>query len=388
MSTTRKGGSRRRRAVRRRRDVQRGRRAEEGELAPPRRPGRRRASGRAWPATMSSKSARLAASRVALVATMRTAVGARARGRRRRTRPARRGCARSPPARAGRCVDALTEPHDLHPAEQVDARGRPAGRRRRAGGWSWCRSRWRRPGSRRLLARQGAGPGGPPLPHALDGPVADRVHAGPDGERVPGQRVQALDPVGHAARGHPRGQHVARVARGEVGLVRRQVPAARARGRWPARPATRASGRPTPAGWRRRWPAGRSGSTASGTGCRPPAAARSRRRRAGRRGTGARPPRARGAPGRAAGRRSRSRLGRSVDRRRVIRRPPRPTASARRTRGLGARAGRRRRGGRASRSRPCRRRPSPAGRPAARRSAGRGPAARWNAGSTPAAAGR
>ena len=113
---------------------------------------------------------------------------------------------------------------------------------------------------------------------------------GPGGERVADQHVQALHPVRHAAGAAPRSRrHVReRPAPRQVGLVRARGSRRRARGRWPAARSSRASARRTPAGRRPRPPAGRSGSTASGTACRPPAAARSRRRRAGRTGSGAR----------------------------------------------------------------------------------------------------
>ena len=149
------------------------------------------------------------------------------------------GAARAPSG-ASRpvAVDALAEPDDLHPAD----RRRPAcprrrRRRRRAAGASWCRSRWPRPApghgpASYLAARARRHPGGThgPAPTTARRPqdlVAERVRPGP-AQRVRGQRVQALDPVGHAAGaehavdlGHV-GPSAAR-ARGQVGLVRGPV---------------------------------------------------------------------------------------------------------------------------------------------------------------------
>ena len=64
-----------------------------------------------------------------------------------------------------------------------------------------------------LLGGQGARPGGPPLAHLLDGAVTDRVDPGAGGQGVPGQGVQALDPVGHSAGGQPRVGSTSRASR-------------------------------------------------------------------------------------------------------------------------------------------------------------------------------
>ena len=92
------------------------------------------------------------------------------------------------------------EPDDLHPAQQVGVRavGRDVGDQQadRVGA-----AVDRGDPGHASSSRLGAGAGRPPLPHLGDRAVADRVDARPGGERVPGQGVQALDPVGHAAGG-------------------------------------------------------------------------------------------------------------------------------------------------------------------------------------------
>ena len=201
-------------------------------------------------------------------------------------------------------VDALAEPDDLHPPEQIGLRGPPAGSRRPAGGSSWCRSRSRRPGSR--LPRVGCAQG--PAAHHSPSRSTARSPIGftprPRPARAPASTCRHLTRSGIPPAVIRDRQHVAeRVPGGEVGLVRGRyrrgelgvggqlvLPLAHQPGRLePARP------RPSRAG--------RSGSTASGRRAVLAAAARSRPRRAGRRGTDARPRRGRAAAGRAAGRR-------------------------------------------------------------------------------------
>ena len=215
----------------------------------------------------------------------------RARGRRRRTRRAPAGCARSPPG-ASRPVASTPWPSRTISIRRSRSVCAPVGRDvgdQQADRVGAAVDRGDA-ASRAVLGGWAHGPGRPPLPHLLDRAVADRVDPGPGGQRVRGEGVQALDPVGHAA-GASSGWAARRGRRGWPGRPRaRPGSRPRARDRWPARPATRASGRPTPAGWRPPSPGGRSGSTASGTACRPPAAARSRRRRAARTGSGARRP--------------------------------------------------------------------------------------------------
>ena len=149
--------------------------------------------------TMSSKSVRLAASRVALVATMRTAVAPSSRAAAAysastiRVRSIASGASR--PVASTPCPSRTTS---IRRSRSVCAPGRRA-RRRRAGGWSWCRSRSPRPGSCAVLRTAGRRAGRPPLPHLRDRAVTDRVDARAGGQRVRGQRVQALDPVGHPA---------------------------------------------------------------------------------------------------------------------------------------------------------------------------------------------
>ena len=152
------------------------------------------------PRTMSSKSPRLAASRVALVADHAHRRRAELARRRRRTRRARAGCARSPPGPAGRW------------RRRPGRAGRPpsaaAGRcARRRPATSATSSRMELvPQSmaatrvtRRPRSGWAHGPGRPPLPHLGDARSPIGLTPGPGRQRVPGQRVQALDPVGHAA---------------------------------------------------------------------------------------------------------------------------------------------------------------------------------------------
>ena len=67
-----------------------------------------------------------------------------------------------------------------------------------------------------------ARPGGPPLPERVEHLVAERVDAAALGQRLAGEHVQALDPVGHAAGGDAGdlGHLADRGPRGEVGVVR------------------------------------------------------------------------------------------------------------------------------------------------------------------------
>ena len=146
--------------------------------------------------------------------------------------------------------------------------------------------------------------GGPPVAERVEHLVAERVDAAALGERLAGQHVQALDPVGHPA-GRDAGdlgdaRPIAARAAGEVGAraPRRTPPPARGRRRagpaislhQPRRPRACRSGRR---------PAGRSGRRSSGTACRRAAAARWRRRRGCRTGSGARSRGSRAAAGRA-----------------------------------------------------------------------------------------
>ena len=74
-----------------------------------------------------------------------------------------------------------------------------------------------------------AGTARPPLTQLVEHLVAQRVHAATLGQRLRGEHVQALDPVGHATGGDARDlRHVADLGldlgpRGEVGLVRPPV---------------------------------------------------------------------------------------------------------------------------------------------------------------------
>ena len=78
--------------------------------------------------------------------------------------------------------------------------------------------RLRRPLGRRI-------PTAPPLGQGGQRLVAERVRARTFGERVRDEHVQALDPVGHPARGHAGdlGHHLDRLPRGEIALVCRAV---------------------------------------------------------------------------------------------------------------------------------------------------------------------
>ena len=230
----------------------------DGRRRPPPRRGRRHAAGRA---VHSGRAPRAAA------------------GRARRRVPA--GIAAGPPrpGRGRRHVPDLPVrrrpvPHRGHPP--VRRRGRAAGPRDRRGVYA--------------LDRSDAGARGPPLADLVERLVAERVHARPGGQRVRGVHVQALDPVGHAARADLRAERLDRVALGQVRLVRARGTAGELPGRSPAARSSPASGPRPPACRAATRAAGRSGSTASGTGCRPAASARSARPPAARTGSGARPP--------------------------------------------------------------------------------------------------
>ena len=125
--------------------------------------------------------------------------------------------------------------------------------------------------------RSHARPGLPPLAEQVEHLVAERVHAAALRERLAGEHVQALDPVGHAAGGDPLDLGDARPSsarRGEVALVRGAVRRGQLGVLARAGPASPSSAR-SPRGCRsatRR--AGRSGRTSSGTACRWAAAAR------------------------------------------------------------------------------------------------------------------
>ena len=198
-------------------------------------------------------------------------LGAERRGTARRTRRARRSVRSSAsggePAGA---VDALPEPHDLHPASDV---GEP--RRRRPTSATSSRielvpqsiaaTRVTRRPPRRLRAH---GPAAHQSGSSVERLVAERVHAGPGGERVRDQHVQALDPVGHAAGGDAGDLgHVAELRRARRGSPRARPRTARAaRGRRRAARSSRASARLLQRPTARRSAAGRSGSTSVGNG--------------------------------------------------------------------------------------------------------------------------
>ena len=78
----------------------------------------------------------------------------------------------------------------------------------------------RRPGHPSVVTQ---GPGRPPLAELVERLVAERVDAGPGGQRVRDGDVQALDPVGHPAGADLGAERLDRVAFGEVGLVRAPV---------------------------------------------------------------------------------------------------------------------------------------------------------------------
>ena len=111
--------------------------------------------------------------------------------------PLQRGL-RDPPG----AVDALAEPDDAHLADEVDARagvGVEVGDEQPEA--SWCRSRRRRPGSWLPLRRTGrhARAARPPVAQPVEHLVTERVHAAALGQRLAGEHVQALHPVGHAS---------------------------------------------------------------------------------------------------------------------------------------------------------------------------------------------
>ena len=170
------------------------------------------------------------------------------RGRRRSSR-GRRGVLGQHRAGCARCASGASRPVASTPwpsrtiriaAQQVGVRAGRPGRRRRAAGSSWCRSRSAAtrvtPSSPRLGAH---GPGGPPLAHRrVERLVAERVDPGPGGQRVRDQHVQALDPVGHAAGGDARAAARRSASRvGQVGLVRARGSAAASSGSVASRPA-------------------------------------------------------------------------------------------------------------------------------------------------------
>ena len=125
----------------------------------------------------------------------------------------------------------------------------------------WSRSRWpRRSHSGLIRHRAGVrsthGPGAHQSPSSVEHLVAERVDARPMRERLAGQHVEALDPVGHAAGGdaldlgHARAAARARPRRGPRGSARgprgRPPPAPRRRRAAPASP----SSAPSPRGCR------------------------------------------------------------------------------------------------------------------------------------------
>ena len=162
-----------------------------------------------------------------------------------------------------------------------------------------------------VIGRLDARTGRPPVAQLVEHLVAERVDAAALGQRLRGQHVQALDPVGHAAgRDAVDLRHAAELGPGrEVALVRRGVRRRQlgvgaeprlhllhqARSPRASRSATR--------------PAGRSGRRWSGTACRRAAGARWPPRRAARRGSGARRRAPRARDGRAAGRPPRGPVG-------------------------------------------------------------------------------
>ena len=140
-------------------------------------------------------------------------------------------------------VDALPEPHDLHPAHDVgqqavvtDVGDEQAQRVGAAVDGGHPRpdavAHGALPASVASLGRvRGVGRAGVPLPPGvehLERLVAERVDPGPGGERVGDQHVQALDPGRHAAGGDPGDLgHVAELGAAlEVVEVRRGVPLA------------------------------------------------------------------------------------------------------------------------------------------------------------------
>ena len=188
-------------------------------------------------------SAALAASRVALVATMRTAVAPAPRiisayhasaANVLPAPPARAGRSRPRPGRAGRSPSA---------GARRPAARRPGRRRRSAAAASWCRSRSPPPAVICPPASTAA-THGPACHHCPDRSKrlrAERVHAG-HRELVRGQRMQALHPVRHPAsalrarrqRLQP-GRRRGVVPPAQVVAVRRPLRATPARGRLASR---------------------------------------------------------------------------------------------------------------------------------------------------------
>ena len=179
------------------------------------------------------------------------------------------------------------------------ARARPAvGRpvRRSAAGSSSCRSRWRRPVA--LTGRVRQARRAPERSDHRQGLVAQRVDPGTGGQSVSDQRVQALDPVRHAARADAGDLgHLAEPARSAGRPGGRRHSGRPAPGPPRAGGSSAASLRSPPAASRPPPRSGRSGSRSWGTGCRPAAGAGWRRRPASRTGSGT-PPRRRRAGGR------------------------------------------------------------------------------------------
>ena len=214
-----------------------------------------------------------AASRVALVATIRTrsAPSVAARARRSRPAPARvRSIAAgaSPPVRSTPWPRRTTSISRCTSVVRVGRR-----RRRRAGGSSWCRSRRRRPSRAGPLARHGVrvvgathGPVGPPVPQPRERLVAERVDARAGGQACATSTCRHLTRSGMPPAPARPCSTSSRVAPGEVVV----------RGRGTARGSSGSVGQPAghlphqPVGLQRadrgREAGGRSGSTASGTG--------------------------------------------------------------------------------------------------------------------------
>ena len=120
------------------------------------------------------------------------------------------------------------------------------------------------------------------------------------GQRVRHQHVQALHPIRHTAAGERRPQRLDGVPLGQIGLVGAPVRLGQVRILRQPGASCRASPRRTPAGSPPPSAPDASGSTASGTGCRRAAAARSSPRRVHRWGSGRRSPAHRGGAGRVA----------------------------------------------------------------------------------------